>query len=536
MLLLLLAACDSPAPPVTPPAPAASPPAAVQTTAPASCTLLAVNDTYRIEPNADGSGGMARLAALRADLAKQGDVVLLHAGDFLYPSLMSRLYKGAQMVEVLNVLDGNAAAADPKMFVTFGNHEFDASKQKDAAALAERITGSQFTWLGSNVRFKADAGLPARGTGNLADTATVACGDLKLGIFSVTTEKKSAEYLDGFDDAATTARRAAAELRAAGADVVVALTHQSVDEDKAMLAALGEAGPDLVIGGHEHKHVQVAVDGRPIYKADADAESAWRVVVQRGNGGGAVREAELLELSASLPENPMVREIVDARIRKHDADFCAARSEAPGCLSAELGSSTVPLVASELEIRRFETNLGDWIADRARDAFPDAQIAMINSGSLRLNHDLAAGPIPRQAVEELFAYPTPLVRIEIDGATLEKVLARSAEDWTGNGNWLQVSGLAFVHDPATTSGSRLTLLSTRKTIAPTDKLVAVVPGYLVDPSGDRDGYTMLPNIAAPTGPDLKDLVVKALAAGPIAPVLEGRICNPERPGPCLAAP
>ena len=67
--------------------------------------------------------------------------------------------------------------------------------------------------------------------------------------------------------------------------------------------------------------------------------------------------------------------------------------------------------------------------------------------------------------------------------------------------------------------------------------MAVVPQFLVDPAGGQDGYTMLKAGTSAPGPDLKELVYAALArAGDtgIAPTLEGRICNSERPGPCLA--
>ncbi len=535
-LLLLACAAREPAAVAPPPAPAAP-----------ACTLLTVNDTYRIEPNADGTGGMARLRTVRKELEAEGDVLLLHAGDFLYPSLLSRTYKGAQMVEVLDALDGDPAAQDRRMYVVFGNHEFDAGKMKDGPGLAATIASSQFRWLGTNIQFVAaddtpEGQLPGPHLGNLVRHDLVECGGLKVGLFGITTNRKSAAYVERFDDPVGTARSFTAELRRAGADVVVALTHQSVDEDLAMLRALAAEGPDLVVGGHEHNQVRAEEGGRPVYKADADAHSAWRITLRRGPGG-ITHDAELRTLSADIPEDPAVKAIVDARVAQHDRDFCGAHEEPVGCLAMELARTKVPLTAAELDIRRFETNFGNWIADVARAAFPDAQIALVNSGSLRLNRDLAPGPIRRQDIEEMFAYPMPLARIEIDGATLEKVVARAVQEWTGNGHWLQVSGFAWLHDPVAGSGTRLTLLSTGKPIAPTDRLVAVVPEYLVDPSGDQDGYTMLPkppaNPGARPNPDLKQLVLDALAAKPdgIAPAVEGRICNPQRPATvCLAAP
>ncbi|MFN7143803.1 MAG: bifunctional metallophosphatase/5'-nucleotidase [Myxococcota bacterium] len=505
--------------------------------APGACTLLAINDTYRIEPLADGTGGLARVRTLREELeARFGDVVLLHAGDFLYPSLMSRTYQGRQMTEILGALDGDPAALDPRMYVVFGNHEFDAGKWKDAPGLDETIAGSGFRWLGSNVTFATGPDGARVEDEKIVPADLVDCGGLRVGVYGVTTDRSHPAYVEAFEDPVAVGRRHATALRNAGADYVVALTHQSLDEDRAMVEALGADAPDLVIGGHEHDRQQLLVNGVPVRKADADARSAWRVTVRRAADGTIAREEALVALDASIPEDPAVKALVDARLVAHDQAFCTARGEPAGCLGAEVGRTKVPLVAGELDIRRFETNVGNWVADQARAAYPDADIALVNSGSLRLNRDLAPGPITRQDIEETFAYPMPLVRLEIDGATLRKVLARAVEAWTGNGHWLQVSGLAWVHDPVAGTASKPTLLPDGRPIADTDRLVVVVPAFLADPSTGQDGYTMLPAAASLTGPDLKQLVLDALAgdADGIAPVVEGRICNPARPGPCLA--
>ena len=68
--------------------------------------------------------------------------------------------------------------------------------------------------------------------------------------------------------------------------------------------------------------------------------------------------------------------------------------------------------------------------------------------------------------------------------------------------------------------------------------------FLLDPAKGQDGYSMIgprdivdklgPELSV--GPDLKQIVTdafrKAGSAG-IAPVADGRICNPQRQGPCL---
>ncbi len=86
--------------------------------------VLAVNDVYRIEGIGGGPvGGLELVRALRQQLEKDHpDLLFLHAGDFLFPSLVSEWTKGAHMVEMMNLLDGASGTFDPRMLVVFGNH------------------------------------------------------------------------------------------------------------------------------------------------------------------------------------------------------------------------------------------------------------------------------------------------------------------------------------------------------------------------------------------------------------------------------
>src|SRR5215210_597321 len=85
--------------------------------------ILQINDVYKIEGLEGGNtGGLARVRTLRKQLESDGTpVLLLHAGDALYPSVMSKYLDAKPMVDVLNLLDGDANAFDPRMVITFGN-------------------------------------------------------------------------------------------------------------------------------------------------------------------------------------------------------------------------------------------------------------------------------------------------------------------------------------------------------------------------------------------------------------------------------
>ncbi len=512
-------------------------------------TIVAVNDVYRISGVDNGSnGGIARVRTLRNELEGEGhDVILLHAGDFLYPSLLSRKFDGEHMIDALNYLDGTSGTFDEKFVVTFGNHEFDKSSLRDSSILQSRIGESDFTWLGTNIRFANDNnGNPHVSGSNLRDQALFDMGKLKIGVFSITTDVKHPDYVSAFADPVETAREATKKLRDQGANFVIGLTHQEMGADRRLLAALRSDGPDLVVGGHEHNRQMEKIQGRKIVKADADARSAAVIRVKKRWFGRPKVSVEFRMLNSVVQPDPTIVNVTRNWQQKFSTLFCQQAGSTPDCLDLPIGRTQVELVGEELEIRRFETNLGNWVADEALKAFSSrgAQVAFVNSGSLRLNQNIPAGAeISERHLAEIFAYPSPMSLIEISGATLTEILEHSIDEWTGNGWWLQLSGVAFRFDPDAGTVTDLTLVTQggSRSIAPSDKLLAVTNDFLLNPAYGQDGYTMIApsnrvDPAAPR-PDLRDLVRTTLAnsgSNGIAPSIDGRICNTQRPGPCLA--
>ena len=561
LLLLPLGGCATvrPAAPPRPPSTTAPAPAAPATGS-RTAVILAINDVYRIEGVERGTvGGIARVRTLRQQLEREHpDLLVLHAGDLLFPSFLSRTFNGEQMVDVLNGLDGDETAFDPRMFVVFGNHEFELGFLNQAGVLDQRVEQSQFRWVNGNVTFANGAdGAPLVAAPNLASTWMVESGGIRVGIFGLTVDSKKPEYASGFADPAETARRLTAELRGQGAEVVVGLTHLNAKDDRALLATLGAAGPDVIVGGHDHEHMACEAGGRLVLKADADARTATVIELTLAADGKLTVGHRLEPIDAKLAEDCALAGRVEGWLALHEGLFCGQQAAqtstplVPRCLERQLGTSSTPLVAEESKIRGEETNLGDWVADRMVDAFAScgAQVAFVNSGSLRLNQDIPAGPVTRRTIEELFAYPAPLYLLRLKGSQLQQVAAHAIDLWPGAGNWLQVSGFAYQHDTASRQVSNVEIVtpSGRRAVRPDEDVLAVTLKYLFDPSGDRDGYTMLdPSLVvkdcAANGRDLKSqVVIPALqaAAGGIAPQTDGRITQvppATETDPCNAPP
>ncbi len=545
LVVLALGSCMSP--PVR--TPASDPPPGPDRTA----TILAINDVYRIEGLEEGAvGGLARVRALRRELERSApDLLFLHGGDFLFPSFASRMFRGEQMIAVMNALDGAEGVFDPRMFVTFGNHEFERARTRDAAFLKSRIDGSEFRWLGGNITFtNGPDGAPLIASKNLSRTALIETGGLRIGLFGLTLPLLGIEYVADFEGEQAAARALTEELRSRGAEVVVGLTHLNAVTDRRLLESLGDAGPDLIVGGHDHDATAFQVGRRWVLKADSDARTASIIRITRKPDGSLQVAHEMRRLEQDAPEpDPPVQALVDQWEARHAAAFCEQNGAPSGCLNEVYGRTRTRLEAEENKIRGRETSLGDWIADRMIQAFSScgAQVAFINSGSLRINQDLPAGTtITRRHLEELFAYPTPLHLLRIDGATLAKVADQSVRGWPGAGSWLQIGGFGFRHDTARRTASDLTWLGGKddRPVRPDESVLAVTGDYLVNPeAGDQDGYQMLSRAqivgeCAIDGLDLKALAIRELkAAEPsgIAPRTEGRICQGASGSPCRLA-
>lgn len=449
-----------------------------------SFTILQVNDVYRIEGLRNGQvGGLARLRALRRKLeAEKKAVLLLHAGDLLFPSLMSKHFKGRQMIDALNLLDGKpgpdsgAAELDPNLLVAFGNHEFDMND--GGALITDRVRDSAFNWITSNVDFNAGGTKTPlstylnrqTGRANTHDTIMYTLGGVKVGVLAVTTNMQPQPYLDykyasgRIEQLFPLVKQRIGRLRADGARVVIALTHLDIAEDRALAAHFQDASEgviDLIVGGHEHEYSQETVGRVLITKADADAKSAVVIDVNVPASGAPAVAAERVLLTDPQPwERTYERDVayvkgwVDSYLgRLAEMIVSDARSRDPASTYDPLapvdnGRVLVELIGNEKAIRSEEASLGDLIADAVRDALK-TDIAVINGGGLRLNDDLPVGAELRGIdLDATFYYgDEKVVKFELTGQQIIDMLdVAVSRIHIGHGAFLQVSGLAFAFE------------------------------------------------------------------------------------------
>ncbi len=419
------------------PSPAAAP-------AEARFTILQVNDVYKIEGLEGGRvGGLARVRTLRKRLEAEGrPVLLLHAGDLLFPSVMSKYLRAQPMIRVLNLLDGDPVAFDPSLFVTFGNHEFD---DRDPGTLLGRVAQSDFAWLSANTRYRSVASAPGNPfstrLANVHDVIIKEVAGARVGIFGLTTDAQPRDYVAYEYD--LPARRAAVEgaldrLRIGGAQAVIALTHQDLDEDVRLAREFPAVA--LVVGGHEHFFLERKVGKTWITKADADAKTAIVHDVRVVADGTLDDSFRAVPLGADVEKDAAVEEEVQAWLKELAG---AVKAQTGRDLQEVVGETENLLEGVEPAVRGRETALGNFLADVIRDRM-NSDLGFVNGGAIRINDDIPPGPIRNYDLEGIFYFDNSVVSFEVTGAELLDLLRTSVSKvHAGHGRFLQVSGIRF---------------------------------------------------------------------------------------------
>ena len=464
--------------------------------------MLLVNDVYVIDTLRDGTGGVARVAHLRDSIERVTGQPLLFvlAGDVLSPSVLGKWYGGAQTVDAFN-----AARLD---YATLGNHEFDGSR----ATLLARVNESKFRWLSGNCGEASGALFSG-----VRGWDTLRVNGVRVGVFGTTIVRDYPAYVKCRNaDSATTSL--VDTLQRAGAELIVAITHRNMFEDTTTLVA--EPRLDAILGGHDHNGRVFERNGRVLVKAVSNARTAILVTFTR-NGNRWVARDTVFAIGRGMADEPKTRVVVqawrDTLLRRIGPDRV-------------LGIAPEPINAID-SISKRESPFGNMIADGMRIG-TNADVAMINSGALRFDDMMAAGPITRHMIEGifLFADETRAVTFPIVGARLRELIEHGLERGSLlNGPYPQVSGVRFTFDARRPSGARLVGDVKRddgRTIAPTDTVRLTFVTYPACRGGD--GYRIPEAISVckslesnpAAAPRTADLVLQHLEA------MRGRIVAP----------
>ena len=485
---------------------------------PVRVTLLQVNDVYQFAPVDGGKrGGLGRVLTLRKQvMAESPHTIFLLAGDTISPSIESNTYKGSQMIEAWNAIGLD--------FATFGNHEFDFGPD----VLRQRMAESKFKWLAANVTDKQTGKL----FGGTPEFIIREFEGVKVGIFGIVLRETLQTSRPGptvdIGDPCAAATRVVPKIRAAGAKVIVALTHLAMNDDKQLARC---SGVDVIIGGHEHTLLESLAGHAPIFKMTADARELGRIDLNISKSTGKLESIDWQVI-------PVTDQI------KEDAAF-APLNEKYGPLLKRLeqviGRTDVELNIKSADVRTRETNLANFIADAFRAA-TNADVAIVNGGSIRADTTIAPGVMTKRDVLSMLPFNNRLVKIQISGVVLRSALeygVASIGVEEQPGRFPQVSGIRFSYDASRKSGARLTTVTVNgKALDDKATYTLTTTSYVAIDGGD--GYTMFKGAKQLITPDQcpseSDVLQKAIASvNAIAPRVEGRITRVDvgkDQGPC----
>ena len=393
--------------------------------------LIQVNDVYEIAPLSGGKeGGLARVASLKKQyLKKNPNTFLVITGDFLSPSVFNSIQyegkpvRGRQMIESLN-----AAGMD---MAIFGNHEFDLREQE----LMDRLRESGFQWISSNTfHNQGNSIVPfLQGKGKeIPRTWIIQVEDAdgtraRIGFFAICLPFNRADYVSYLDPLAT-AKIYYNQLKDS-VDAVIALTHQSIEEDE--LLAREIPGLAAILGGHEHDQRFARIGKITITKSMANAKSAYVVSVKINHRKKRVStDVQLENLNESVTNDSATNAIVTKWTSIASKNFSSLGFNA-GRVVLHEGE---PLDGREAVIRSRPTNLGKLIVEAMQFAAPNAKAVLMNSGSIRVD-DVLYMPLTEYDVIRTLPFGGSIREVDMKGSLLIKLLDQGKKN-TGNGGYL----------------------------------------------------------------------------------------------------
>ena len=477
---------------------------------PLSLTLVHVNDWDRME-GVDGRGGAAKIAAVvneeraRAD-AEGGLVIVTFGGDMISPSLLSGLDKGQHMIELANAIGFDIAV--------LGNHEFDFGPE----VLKERLAQSDAVWLAGNVRYRGEAAFP----GTRA-TAIVEHGGYRIGFLGLVTPVTARISSPGknvsFAPFVETGTVLAAELREAGADLVIALTHNDLAQDLELLRSSGKI--DAVLGGHDHLAV-AWYDGRQtILKAGSQGVYVGvlrldldRVEDRRGNTRLVWTPDYELRSTTDVEGARALAAAVEERRKSLDRS-----------LNVAVGKTATELDTRRVSVRSGETAFGNLVADAMRIAV-GSDIALTNGGGIRGDTIYPAGSeITGKLVLTELPFGNKTVKLALSGARIREALEHGVGK-VGSGAFPHVSGLSFSFDASKPKGGRVGEIAVGGAPLEDEKTYTLATNDFLAKGGDR--YAMFEEaerrIHERDGSFMAAQVMEFVeTVGTVSPAVEGRI-------------
>ena len=474
------------------------------------------HDPLTDDPEMDPTrGGFARLGSAAADIRarkeeKQEPVFLLNAGDFIGGSLFGwlSLRNQAPELKLLQEIGYDVAV--------IGNHEFDYGPDILADYLREAgypEAHDSTVILASNVEPPVDHPLSAENLIRYTQIMEVA-DEFTMGLFSLVGKDAVEVMADSgevsFTDQHQTAHRKVDFLKEQGADIIVAVTHSGVQEDKELAREVENI--DLIVGGHSHTplYEPLQVDNTIIVQAGAyldylgQLELAYDVEEQKLRIRNNDHTPFLIPLDSTVQPEPQIAEL----IAEYQQELNNLIAEMSGGLYEDVMD---PVAQSDFTIRSYpsaeETPGGNFVTDAMRlvtEEITGQQVDIAVQASGNIRKDIIPGREGYIALYDLVeavglglgsdGYPGyPVVSVYFTGKEISYILevAVLLEELMGDHYFLQFSGLYYDYNPADAVLMQLPFLNIPLPTTRAVKNAGIYRGAGIQPAARNNEFEIL---------------------------------------------
>ncbi len=391
-------------------------------------TIAHFNDLYEITPPKNSKHSrIAQASTIINELRKNNVAVMTTlGGDYLSPSTFGTVeingkpIAGEQMVDIINTLGLDWAI--------FGNHEFDLSEDQFLARLSE----SKFHIITSNITDKNGKLFP-----NTQSSAVVLVQfgkrTIKVGLIGITIDsnhKPWVKYLPQIDSAK-------AQIAKLGdVDAIIALTHLSLQQDQDLVRAVPEI--NLVLGGHEHENwlIYRGPNLTPIIKSDSNLQT---LAVVKLLFSPTKSRPEISTYLQPIDDRITADHVIDDKVTKWIKIASDGFEKSGFRLDRVVANLSEDLDGREAQVRNQSTNLTKLVAESLFDETKPVDVVFFNSGLIRIDDILQAGPITEYDIIRISPFKGKVIKTTITGSLLNKILDIGIKN-RGTGSYLQILG------------------------------------------------------------------------------------------------
>jgi 5'-nucleotidase len=353
----------------------------------------------------------------------EDNVILANAGDTWGGATIASLSNGEYIAPIMNAVGYDV--------MTLGNDDI-ARGTEQALKVASM---NDFATL--------SAGWVDEATGeNLLDSyTTFTCGDVKVGVFGLTTDqiKPDSNHPTTSLDSAEVTESCIAALKAEGCDVIVAVTHIGYGESYefgSITLADNYSDVDLVIDGHSHTELPegyVGAGGALVAQTGQNGANIGVTKLYLKDGAVVGADTQLIskeEYTANYEPDAEVQALVDYYNELVDEQT-----------SQVVGYTDEDLIGQREIVRTSETKLGDALTDAIR-AYTGADVALYPSALVRTS--LLQGDLTLNDYLAVFGSGADSYVVTSTGAQLKEMLTYGVNNYPeAFMAFPQVSGITF---------------------------------------------------------------------------------------------